>query len=57
MTAARIARHQAPAQPERRDLVGRLLLTGMSHTNARPWIGFAGMAAVYVLYALLENLP
>jgi len=41
----------------RRDLVGRLLLTGMPYTNARPWIGFAGMAAVYALYALLESLP
>ena len=57
MIATSIVHHQAPAQPDRRDLVGRLLLTGMSHTNARPWIGFAGMAAVYVLYALLENLP
>lgn len=46
MTAARTAR---------RDLVGRLLLTGIEHASA-PWIGFAGMAACWVLCAVLENL-
>jgi len=39
----------------RRDLVGRLLLTGVEHASA-PWIGFAGMAACWVLCAVLENL-
>lgn len=48
MIAARIAR---------RDPIGHLLLTGMSYTNARPWIGFAGMAACWVLCVLLENAP
>jgi hypothetical protein len=47
---------QAAEQPER-DLVGKLLLTGMPHTDARPWIAGVGMAAVYVLFVLLEQLP
>lgn len=40
----------------RRDLVGRLLLTGIDYTNARHWIGFAGMAACWALCVALENL-
>jgi len=56
MIAARIARHLAPAQPERRDLVGRLLLIGIEQTDARPWLGFVGMAAVYVLFVVLQQV-
>lgn len=56
MTIARIASRLAPAQPERHDLVGRLLLAGIEHTDARPWLGFAGMAAVYVLFVVLQQV-
>lgn len=55
MIAAR-ATSQAAEQPER-DLVGKLLLTGIEYTDAHPWIGFVGMAAAYALFVLLENLP
>jgi len=54
--AARTTTQAADPAPGR-DLVGRLLLTGIEHTDARPWLGFAGMAAVYVLFVLLEQLP
>lgn len=54
MIAARTTT-QAVEQPER-DLVGHLLLTNIEYTNARPWIGFAGMAACWVLCAVLEGL-
>jgi len=56
MIAARTTTHQAEPAP-RRDLVGRLLLTGIEHTDARPWIGGVGMALVYVLFVALEQLP
>ena len=56
MIAARTTTQAADPAPGR-DLVGRLLLTGIEHTDARPWLGFAGMAAVYVLFVLLEQLP
>jgi len=56
MTVVRIARLQAPAQPERRDLVGRLLLTGIEHTDARPWIGGVAMALVYMLGVILQQV-
>jgi hypothetical protein len=46
MIAARIAR---------RDPIRFLLLTGIDVTNARPWIGFAGMAACWIVAVLLEN--
>jgi hypothetical protein len=46
---------QAAEQTER-DLVGRLLLAGIEHTNARPWIAGVGMAAVYVLFVLLQQV-
>lgn len=54
MTAARIARQAAAP---RRDPIGFLLLTGMDFTNARPWIGFAGLAVCWIAAVLLENLP
>ena len=44
------------ARTARRDLVGRLLLTGIERTDARPWIGFAGLAACLVLCGVLEQL-
>jgi hypothetical protein len=54
MIAARTTTQAAEPAP-RRDLVGKLLLTGIEYTNARPWIGFAAMAACWVLCVLLEN--
>lgn len=53
---ATTARHQQATPTPRRDLVGFLLLTGIERTNARPWVGFAGMAACWVLCVILENL-
>ncbi len=55
MIAARIARRQAAPAP-RRDPIRFLLLTGIDATNARPWIGFAGMAACWALCIALEHL-
>jgi hypothetical protein len=57
MTAARIARRQQAAPAPRRDPIAFLLLTRIDVTNARPWIGFAGLAACWVLCALLEGAP
>ncbi len=56
MTAARIARRQAAPAP-RRDPIRFLLLSRIDATNARSWIGFAGMAACWVLCVALEHLP
>ena len=40
----------------RRDLVGRLLLTGIEHTDSRPWIGFVGLAVTIIVAGVLEQL-
>lgn len=56
-TTATTARRQQAAPAPRRDPVGFLLLTGIERTNARPWVGFAGMAACWVLCVLLGDAP
>ncbi|WP_323141314.1 hypothetical protein [Massilia phyllosphaerae] len=55
MIAARTTT-QAAAPAPRRDLVGKLLLTGIEYSDARPWIGAAGLIAMYVLAGVLEQL-
>ena len=55
MIAARTTTQAADPAPGR-DLVGRLLLTGIEHTDARPWLAGVGMAAVYVLFVLLQQV-
>lgn len=55
MIATAAARRQQAAPTPRRDLVGFLLLAGIEHRSA-PWIGFAGMAACWVLCVILENV-
>lgn len=54
---ATTARRQHAAPAPRRDLVAFLLLHRIDATNARPWIGFAGMAACWVLCVLLGDAP
>jgi hypothetical protein len=44
------------ARTARRSLMDWLLLAGMEHTNARPWIGFAGLALTIVAGGILERL-
>lgn len=44
------------ATTARRDFVGKLLLTGIAYSDARPWIGAAGLVAMYVLAGVLEQL-
>ena len=55
MIAARTTIHAAEPAP-RRDLVGKLLLTGIEWTDQRPGLMFAGMGVCWVLCVLLENL-
>jgi len=55
MIAARTTT-QAAAPAPRRDLVGKLLLTGIEHTDACPWIGAAGLVAMIVVAGVLEQL-
>lgn len=52
MIAAHIARPTIEPAP-RRDFIGRLLLTGMPYTDARPWIGFVGMAVTGLVGAIV----
>ena len=54
MIAARTTTQAAEPAP-RRDLVGKLLLTGIGYTDARPWIGAAGLVLMYVLAGVLEQ--
>lgn len=56
MIAAHTARRQQAAPAPRRDPIAFLLLSGIDTTNGRPWIGFAGMAACWVLCVALEHL-
>lgn len=55
MIAARTTTQAAEPTP-RRDLVGKLLLTGIEHTDARPWIGIVGMVVMVVVAGVLEGL-
>lgn len=52
MIAARIAR-QAVEPAQRRDPIAWLLLTGIEFTDARPWIGFVGMAMTGLVGAIV----
>jgi hypothetical protein len=45
------------ARTARRSAIGHLLLGGIEHTNARPWIGFVGLALTIIAGGVLERLP
>jgi hypothetical protein len=51
---AHLARYDEPTP--RRGVIGHLLLGGIEYTNARPWIGFAGLALTIVAGGVLERL-
>lgn len=56
MIATTTARRQQAAPAPRRDPIGWALFYRIDATNARPWVGFAGMAACWVVCVLLERL-
>ena len=57
MIATTTVRRQQAAPALRRDPVAFLLTHRIAATNQRPWIGFAGMAACWVLCVLLGEVP
>lgn len=55
MIAARTTTQAAERAP-RRDLVGKLLLTGMDWTNKHPAFGIVGAALTIVAYGVFDQV-
>jgi hypothetical protein len=51
MTTTHLTHRQEPA---RRDFIGRLLLTGIEYTDARPYIGFVGAIVTGLIFAVIK---
>jgi hypothetical protein len=43
------------ARATRRGVIGTLLLAGIEYTDARPWIGAAGLVVMIVLAGVLKK--
>jgi hypothetical protein len=55
MITARTTTQAAEPAP-RRDLVGKLLLTGMDWTNANPWFGIVGAVLTIIAYGVFDQV-